>query len=593
MVPVEGRSRINVLITARHSYVGNALAGWLSNWGSGYNVEFISQRDDAWKTYDFSRADVVVDVTGIAHVDVDPSDSSAESEYNRVNCDLALETAEYAARAGVSQFIYMSSMIVYGVTGINMHSIDASTLPEPENFYGRSKLNAETALRKLIGDDNFDDSRAGVVFKTDSAMNLALIRSPMVYGPGSKGNYPSLAKLAVKTPVFPATKNFRSMIYIEHLCELIRQIIERRDSGIFCPQNRMPVNTGDMVRLISHAHGRPLYCVPGASDVIVSVYNRLKGKSDGGKVVSKLLAYTEKVFGDYAYTLELSNIYDGCYQLYPFSRTIWKTEKKDDRRIRYIGTDREALMNPLVSIITVTKNSARTLRTTMESVLNQTYKNVEYLIIDGASTDDTVRLAESYRDRFEQAGIMYHIISEPDNGIYDAMNKGIDRSKGDLIGIINSDDWYEVNALERMVDTYRETHFDMFYADLRILREQKNGLFTEMMIKHSALKSPVVSRDWNHPTTFVTRDIYDRYRYKQDSIHDDWDLVLRIRNDGCRIAILNEVLANFRYGGISNQKSIKSSFKRGRERYHIYRENGFSRLYLFECIWVELVKLFT
>ncbi len=589
---MEGRSKYNVLITARHSYVGNALAGWLSNWGKRYNVDFISQRDDSWKAYDFSKADVVVDVTGIAHVDVDPTDTSAENEYNRVNCDLALETAEMAARAGVSQFIYMSSMIVYGVTGINMHSIDAATVPEPENFYGRSKLNAETALRKLVGDKNADESRAGAKFDADSAMKLALVRSPMVYGPGSKGNYPTLARFAVKTPVFPATKNFRSMIYIEHLCELIRQIIERKDEGIFCPQNRMPVNTCDMVKLISHAHGKPLYCVAGASDVIVSAYKKLINTGRSGKLLSKIAAYTEKVFGDYAYTLELSNIYDGCYQLYPFSRTIWKTEKKDDRRIRYISRERKSQTDPLVSIITVTKNSAHTLATTIESVLGQTYKNIEYLIIDGVSDDDTVKIAESYAEKFAQAGIEYHVISEPDNGIYDAMNKGIDRSKGDLIGIINSDDWYEVNAVERMVDTYRETYFDMFYADLRILKEQPNGLFTEMMIKHSALKNPVVSRDWNHPTTFVTREIYDRYRFRQKSIHDDWDLVLRIRNDGGRIAILNEVLANFRYGGISNRKNIASSIKRGKERYQIYRENGFSRLYLFECIWVELLKLF-
>ena len=573
--------------------MGNALAGWLSNWGSRYNVDFISQRDDAWKNYDFSKTDVVVDVTGIAHVDIDPADTAAENEYNRVNCDLALETAEYAKNAGVSQFIYMSSMIVYGVTGINMHSIDEFTVPEPENFYGRSKLNAESALRKLVGDKNREDTTAGCSFNTDSSMKLALVRSPMVYGPGSKGNYPKLAELAVKTPFFPATKNFRSMIYIEHLCELIRQIIEHGDSGVFCPQNRMPANTGDLVRLISHAHGRPLYCIPGLSGVVVSVYEKLKDSRAGGKLVSKLCAYTEKVFGDYAYTIELSEIYGGCYQLYPFSRTVWKTEKRDDRRIRYIDAGSKAMTDPLVSIITVTMNSARTVATTIESVLDQTYKNIEYLIIDGDSTDDTVKIAESYSEKFAERGIAYRIISEPDNGIYDAMNKGIDRSTGDLVGIINSDDWYEVNAVERMVDTYRETHFDMFYADLRIVREQKNGLFSEMMIKHSALRSPVVSRDWNHPTTFVTREIYDRYRYKQKSIHDDWDLVLRIRNDGCRIAILNEVLANFRYGGISNKKSIKSSIKRGRERYNIYRENGYSRLYLFECIWVELIKLFT
>ena len=124
------------------------------------------------------------------------------------------------------------------------------------------------------------------------------------------------------------------------------------------------------------------------------------------------------------------------------------------------------------------------------------------------------------------------------------MNKGIRLSHGEIVGIINSDDWYELNAVERMMDTYRKKHFDMFYADLRIVRENGRGGFTEMMIKHSRLRAPAVSRDWNHPTTFITRKVYDRYQYKLESLHDDWDLVLKIRRGGYRIVVLNEVLAN-------------------------------------------------
>ena len=247
----------------------------------------------------------------------------------------------------------------------------------------------------------------------------------------------------------------------------------------------------------------------------------------------------------------------------------------------------------LVSVVTVAYNSEKTIRKTIESVLNQTYPHVEYWIIDGASKDGTVAIAKEYEDQFDGKGYAYHILSEPDAGIYDAMNKGCKKATGQIVGIINSDDWYEPNAVERMIDTYRKRHFDMFYADLRIVREDGNGGFTEMMIKHSRLRAPAVSRDWNHPTTFITRKVYDRYQYKLESLHDDWDLVLKIRRGGYRIVVLNEVLANFRYGGVSNERSLKKSFERGRARYRIYRNNGYSRLYFFECVAVEAVKFLT
>ena len=116
-----------------------------------------------------------------------------------------------------------------------------------------------------------------------------------------------------------------------------------------------------------------------------------------------------------------------------------------------------------------------------------------------------------------------------------------------------------------------------------------------MMIKHSRLRAPAVSRDWNHPTTFITRKVYDRYQYKLESLHDDWDLVLKIRRGGYRIVVLNEVLANFRYGGVSNERSLKKSFERGRGRYaHVFRTKdqcgGDSRCAEFQGGMAEFVQ---
>lgn len=241
-------------------------------------------------------------------------------------------------------------------------------------------------------------------------------------------------------------------------------------------------------------------------------------------------------------------------------------------------------MSTLVSIITVAYNSKETIAQTIESVLNQTYKNIEYWIIDGKSKDETVKIAENYIDIFKEKGIKYTILSESDQGIYDAMNKGIKLSTGEVIGIINSDDWYELYAIEKVVETYEKTNFDMMYADLRMVRPNSS------FIKHSKKRRFASSRYWNHPTSFITKKVYDRFQYKQESVHDDFDLFLRIKKAGYKIVILNKVLANFRFGGVSNEKSFSKAIKRMKIRYRIYRNNGYSRLYIFECIAIEVAK---
>lgn len=244
----------------------------------------------------------------------------------------------------------------------------------------------------------------------------------------------------------------------------------------------------------------------------------------------------------------------------------------------------------LVSIITPSFNSAGTIDKTIRAICEQTYTHLQYFIIDGGSTDDTVKIAESYRKELEQKGIEYVVISEPDQGIYDAMNKGIRHASGEIIGIINSDDWYEADAIEKVVATYKKSPFDMFYADLQIWAEDENGNLKKKMVKRSRLRKLAVSRDWNHPTTFITKKVYNQYQYKLESLHDDWDLVLRIRKAGLKIVVLNEVLANFRMGGASNDKDIKKCMERGKARYRIYRNNGYSRWYWFECVAIEVVK---
>lgn len=239
----------------------------------------------------------------------------------------------------------------------------------------------------------------------------------------------------------------------------------------------------------------------------------------------------------------------------------------------------------MVSVVTVCYNSEETIRDTIESVLNQTYTNIEYLIIDGNSKDQTVAIAEEYRKAFEEKGMKYIVVSEPDKGIYDAMNKGTQKATGELVGILNSDDWYENNTIERVVASYEQTGFDMFYADIRLIKPDGTEL-----IKHSKYRKYATSRDWNHPTTFVKRSIYDKIHFQCKVVYDDWDFILKVRNAGYKIVVLNEVLANFRMGGASNEGGFKRAFVKVKERYGIYRQNGMSRFYFFECFAHEMAK---
>lgn len=237
------------------------------------------------------------------------------------------------------------------------------------------------------------------------------------------------------------------------------------------------------------------------------------------------------------------------------------------------------------SIVTVAYNSETTISRTIESVLNQTCCDLEYLIIDGKSSDRTLEIAQEYAERFEEKGMRYRIVSEEDHGIYDAMNKGIRMAQGELVGLINSDDWYEPGAVQCAVEHYDRQEYDLFYADLRIVKDR--GSF----IKKSKDSRIITSRYWNHPTTFIPRSVYEKYQYKNETIHDDWDLILRIRKAGARVCVAHEVLANFSRNGVSHEKSMKKALERAGIKYRIYRNNDYSRLYAVECYGMELAKL--
>lgn len=241
-----------------------------------------------------------------------------------------------------------------------------------------------------------------------------------------------------------------------------------------------------------------------------------------------------------------------------------------------------------ISIVTVAYNSGRDIIPTIESVLAQDCgeTQLEYRIIDGASTDDTAELARSYCRRMEEKGILYDIISESDDGVYDAMNKGVRLAGGELIGFINSGDWYEPGALQKVLETFRTQRCDLMVGNVRIHR-RNGGTF----VKKARQRKLQTSRDWNHPAMFVRAGLYKQYPFPNQGIHDDYGFYLKMRTLPLKIVTVDQVLADFKMGGASNQKGIRKMCRRIYDRYqYCYRANGYSRWYLIECIVTEAAK---
>ncbi|MCR5251779.1 MAG: glycosyltransferase [Lachnospiraceae bacterium] len=239
-----------------------------------------------------------------------------------------------------------------------------------------------------------------------------------------------------------------------------------------------------------------------------------------------------------------------------------------------------------VSIVTPVYNGEKTLARTIESVLNQSYRPSEYLIIDGLSTDRSVEIAKSYEKAFEERRIKYAIVSEKDKGMYDALNKGIRIASGELIGSINSDDWYELNAVKVMALKYAKEQYDIAWSDIYI--HNKNHLIR----KKAAIGKIWTTNHFCHPSMFARRSILLKYPYDPRFLDADYDMVLRANNGSAKISVARIPIANYSLGGISTRKSLKDLKKRVLMKYSTYRRNGYSRLYWMYCVGIEGLKFF-
>lgn len=281
-----------ILITGKGSYLGNSLKAYLEAFGDCYQVDCLSLRSGDWKEQSFRGYDAVYHTAAIVH---QPRSKDAPGElarYRAVNCDLAVDAAKKAKAEGVRQFVFLSTMAVYGLTAAfgKTVTITAQTPTAPTDNYGLSKLEAERALLSLEGPD----------------FRVAILRPPMIYGKDCKGNFRSLVSMARRLPFFPKVPNRRSMLYVGSLNRLVQQIIDREERGIFCPQDPEYLNTSAMVQAIAAAQGKRLLLIPGFSWAL--------------HLLRHLTGAVDKAFGSLVYDKALSKLEeDYCIASFPDS----------------------------------------------------------------------------------------------------------------------------------------------------------------------------------------------------------------------------------------------------------------------------------
>ena len=301
---IDRQSQKRVLITGVGSYIGENFRTYASVHFPNLIIDTIDMRDNEWREHDFSLYDTVFHVAGIAHSDTENVNRDIKDKYYAVNTDLAIETAKIAKRSNVKQFIFMSSMIIYGnsVPYNKNKVINEYTIPKPANFYGDSKWKADMGIREL-GNDSF---------------HVAVLRPPMIYGKGCKGNYQVLSKWAKKLSIFPNVNNKRSMLHIDNLCEFVSLLILSGESGIYFPQNKEYSNTASLAKEISITSGKHLYILNFLNPIVLF----------GCYIPGRVGKTVNKAFGNSIYGQKISTYQGLKYQCLNLRESIIVTERQ-------------------------------------------------------------------------------------------------------------------------------------------------------------------------------------------------------------------------------------------------------------------------
>lgn len=297
-----------VLITGAGSYIGESFRTYAAeHYPDNFLIDAVDMIDPTWKDMDFSSYDIVYHVAGLAHADIGNVDETTKEKYYSINTDLAFEVCKKAKAEGVKEFVFMSSMIVYGDSAPygKKKVVDEHTVPVAVNFYGDSKLQADVAVRSFAEDK----------FK------VIVLRPPMIYGKGSKGNYPTLAKLAKKLPIFPNLDNERSMLHIDNLCEFLCQIMLvkeiKKNAVVLIPQNGEYTRTSEIVKEICDVIDSRIFITKLLNPVVKIL----------GKIPGKISKVVNKAFGNNCYYMPISD-YEGInYRVKNLRESIVDTER--------------------------------------------------------------------------------------------------------------------------------------------------------------------------------------------------------------------------------------------------------------------------
>lgn len=424
---IDKYTKKKVLITGAGSYIGLSFEEYCKEHYPNIDITTIDMLDGSWRVYDFSGYDTVFHVAGIAHADVGKVSEKEQEKYYEINTDLAIECAKKSKESGVRQFIFMSSMIIYGDSAFfGQHRvIDEYTIPSPSNFYGDSKWQADKKIRLL----------------SDKEFRVAVLRPPMIYGKGSKGNYRLLSKIARRMPVFPLVENERSMLYIENLDEFLSLLALSGEDGVYFPQNKEYSRTSELVKMIGNEMGHSVMISRIFSPAII-VATHIPGKING---------LVHKAFGSIVYDKKLSQ-YNGLnYQKITLKESIEKTEGMNAQSVTdswprkitgYVGR------KGLVSVIMPAYNCERFIKRAVESVLDQTYSDWELIIVDDCSSDLTGDIIQKISAVDER--IVY--LRNSDNiGAAGSRNRAVMEAKGQYLAFLDSDDIWVKEKLETQI----------------------------------------------------------------------------------------------------------------------------------------------
>ncbi|MGI6687006.1 MAG: NAD-dependent epimerase/dehydratase family protein [Christensenellales bacterium] len=265
-----------ILITGKNSYIGTSVEKYLAQWPDQYQVDTIDMIDGSWREKSFVSYDSVFHVAGIAHISTKKFNEEQKRNYWAVNAKLPVEVAIKAKHEGVKQYIFLSSVSVYGHEGClrNSFVISKNTPLNPKGIYGESKLAAEK----------------GLVALGESQFQICIVRPPMIYGLGCKGNYQILSKFAKKTLVFPDYENERSMLFINNFSPFLKRLIDDCSGGIYHPCNAENVCTSNMVKTVSSVHGRKIFTTHILNPIISRVNLSIIRKVFGSLVFDKTIA---------------------------------------------------------------------------------------------------------------------------------------------------------------------------------------------------------------------------------------------------------------------------------------------------------------